>query len=779
MLHSNDTRGQLQSHDMETVDHWQLQNFETVGHPLTSETDGLDHTVLDTVDTDDHSQLLDVDTPGHQESYDTEASDRKSCDIDTVDHLQLHDTDPHDTLFSENIDSHGHPQSHTGGSQAGHPVSAKDWEPAASQSPTTVSDNEQSCYLSTEDKQADTATEFCMSSYNEAVETPPVDMTGVDVTNSDVSGGDSMDAGMTRVDMAAEKTSAVGIGEMYITGVDAAGMTVTVAEAVEIDMAGVDRATTDVADVAALGMNMIGENATEIDMRGMGTPKIDTSGLDGPDEDTPVVGTPGAVGSVEEDVSESLDIPGMDKAELYIPEAETDAAQVDTATAETSLKEASLVHTTKVDAPLMDAPQEDTSAERSPEADTPVVESFNIQERAMAERDILGMESLEMDTLGSETSQADKAEVSISGLDASRVDIPDVDIQVVDIPGVDTSGVIMSEDTPEINTLEVSTPQVNILEVDPLEEDTSELDSLEADMQGVDSSAVDTTGEDTPAAVIPELGSSEAETSDTHSTAEAAAVPLYDTYLQHDSNTTEQPYLWSTFSLDAPPMYEDREFNFTKYPLRKTKSLKSSKTPPGTPRRQKVVRFADALGLDLESVRHILHLDSPPALPPSATSDLHLSDDVSSDRSTWMVTETFQQPGADPYFRERVQREMVVLENAVVVSRCVMGVVRVANVAYHKTVRVRFSMDCWASFQDMGATYMYNSNDGDTDRFTFNIQLPDSFVAGSRLALAISYSVNGVDYWDNNRGHNYSFECFARNMSSEDDKMWQDFDYFY
>ena len=70
-------------------------------------------------------------------------------------------------------------------------------------------------------------------------------------------------------------------------------------------------------------------------------------------------------------------------------------------------------------------------------------------------------------------------------------------------------------------------------------------------------------------------------------------------------------------------LYEDREFDFLKTEnVKRSTSLKTYKTPPGTPSRKKAVRFADALGLDLEDVRHVLNLDDPPNIPASAMKDL-------------------------------------------------------------------------------------------------------------------------------------------------------------
>lgn len=57
--------------------------------------------------------------------------------------------------------------------------------------------------------------------------------------------------------------------------------------------------------------------------------------------------------------------------------------------------------------------------------------------------------------------------------------------------------------------------------------------------------------------------------------------------------------------------------------VRRCSSLKTGKTPPGTPGRKKIVRFADVLGLDLADVKTFL--DEIPTVPRSAYADLHIS----------------------------------------------------------------------------------------------------------------------------------------------------------
>lgn len=65
---------------------------------------------------------------------------------------------------------------------------------------------------------------------------------------------------------------------------------------------------------------------------------------------------------------------------------------------------------------------------------------------------------------------------------------------------------------------------------------------------------------------------------------------------------------------------EEEEYEVERPRVRRCSSLKTGKTPPGTPGRKKIVRFADVLGLDLADVRTFL--DEVPKIPKSAYEDL-------------------------------------------------------------------------------------------------------------------------------------------------------------
>lgn len=224
------------------------------------------------------------------------------------------------------------------------------------------------------------------------------------------------------------------------------------------------------------------------------------------------------------------------------------------------------------------------------------------------------------------------------------------------------------------------------------------------------------------------------------------------------------------------PVYEEPEFNINKAELRKSSSLKTNKTPPGTPSRKKMVRFADAMGLDLESIRHVIDAENPPRIPASAISDLKVG--VEEDRhdvGSRYLDLCFQQPCASSNFIAKVMANKVSLENCVLTDMSITGVVRVANVGYHKCVRVRYSINNWVTFYDVMASYVQNSCDGATDRFSFTIVAPAGVGPGSRISFAVSYTVNDQVYWDSNDGKNYEIVCYAKTTPTDLEASWVHF----
>lgn len=225
--------------------------------------------------------------------------------------------------------------------------------------------------------------------------------------------------------------------------------------------------------------------------------------------------------------------------------------------------------------------------------------------------------------------------------------------------------------------------------------------------------------------------------------------------------------------------------------IRRCSSLKTGKTPPGTPGRKKIVRFADVLGLDLAAVRTFL--DEIPRIPNSAYSDLVFQKDdffqkdgspLSNNASAgngWgdcylhgnsrrgsasrkmdrMLVPLFQQPGGMANFLDLVRERRVCLENVLVqnpVTLAIQGTVRVINLDFHKSVHIRYTLNSWRNFSDLQATYVPNSCDGFSDKFSFVLYC-HTLTIGQRLEFAVRFQCKGAQYWDNNGGANYCFQC--------------------
>lgn len=206
--------------------------------------------------------------------------------------------------------------------------------------------------------------------------------------------------------------------------------------------------------------------------------------------------------------------------------------------------------------------------------------------------------------------------------------------------------------------------------------------------------------------------------------------------------------------------------------VRRCSSLKTGKTPPGTPGRKKFVRFADVLGLDLADVKTFM--DEIPSIPKSAFEDLEIADqDVPiqlGPKADKILMPLFQQPGGLPNFLDTVREKQVSLENAAISDHfnlTISGTVRVRNLDFHKSVHIRYSLDGWRSFADLQANYVQNSCDGFSDIFTF-VMFGNTMHIGQRLEFAVRFQCKGQQFWDNNYGANYCFQCLpASNTQSQ------------
>ncbi|XP_063769683.1 protein phosphatase 1 regulatory subunit 3E [Pseudophryne corroboree] len=200
-----------------------------------------------------------------------------------------------------------------------------------------------------------------------------------------------------------------------------------------------------------------------------------------------------------------------------------------------------------------------------------------------------------------------------------------------------------------------------------------------------------------------------------------------------------------------------------------------------SPETRKRVRFADALGLELESVRHF-RCEDMPCIPQHVTHRLQkelmprLTGSCSNrEYASWcearhaISPSWIVEPGTwEKHTWERSAWDQQTWDQRVCLQsmRCescfLWGSVRVLDLAYEKIVTVRYSLDGWLSYQETHALYAARLCHGGpghpgTDLFTFRLPLPpqDQSQALS-LQFAIRYEVGEEEFWDNNKGRNYS-----------------------
>ena len=140
-----------------------------------------------------------------------------------------------------------------------------------------------------------------------------------------------------------------------------------------------------------------------------------------------------------------------------------------------------------------------------------------------------------------------------------------------------------------------------------------------------------------------------------------------------------------------------------------------------------------------------------------------------------------------------VHLEGIQLKSSATASPAVTGSILVRNVAYEKTVVVRFTLDGWQTTSEVSAHHQaslaglpdeflrssapasYGLTLGDLaakspewDRFSFTIKLEDyaQHLEQKTMWLVVRYTVPGDEWWDNNGGANYKIGFRAAHSST-------------
>ncbi|XP_008303836.1 protein phosphatase 1 regulatory subunit 3B [Stegastes partitus] len=168
---------------------------------------------------------------------------------------------------------------------------------------------------------------------------------------------------------------------------------------------------------------------------------------------------------------------------------------------------------------------------------------------------------------------------------------------------------------------------------------------------------------------------------------------------------------------------------------------------------KKQVTFADSRGLSLTRVKVFSEFSDPIDIPLSVQPALSSALSAEQDR----LELDFSQPSSDYLlFRQRLDGGLVCLEHCVLKERTFAGTVKVKNVSFKKSVKLRVTFDSWRSHVDVDCRYVKDSYPSSySDTFSFEVALPAELQLHERVEFAVRYEVDGREYWDSNHGNNY------------------------
>ncbi|KAE8349205.1 putative phosphatase regulatory subunit-domain-containing protein [Aspergillus coremiiformis] len=224
---------------------------------------------------------------------------------------------------------------------------------------------------------------------------------------------------------------------------------------------------------------------------------------------------------------------------------------------------------------------------------------------------------------------------------------------------------------------------------------------------------------------------------------------------QDESDQDDEPRM-------KQPMVRKKSGELVRPALRPPSARRRPSSMPGTPTYAKAVHFDS----QLEHIRHFLQLDKPQAVSAGGSP----VDDYESEGGFPFNNDQSDAPSVEwdirlPNFprdvsaraHQRVRLERLFLSPD---KNTLVGVVAVANLAFHKHVAARFTFDHWKTISEVIAEYSDDVrrkqiHDG-YDRFCFSIKLDEQAnLEKKTMFLCIRYYVSGQEFWDNNQAMNY------------------------
>ena len=222
----------------------------------------------------------------------------------------------------------------------------------------------------------------------------------------------------------------------------------------------------------------------------------------------------------------------------------------------------------------------------------------------------------------------------------------------------------------------------------------------------------------------------------------------------------------SDVPLTKPPMLRKKSGELVRPAIRPTYARRRPSSMPGTPTYSKAVHFDS----NLEHVRHFLQVDRPLAVSAGSSpveayeSDMEFPFTADARASTapfeWKIRLTNFPQESPQRNAMPVRVEKVFLSSD---NKNLIGSVVVQNLAFHKLVVARFTLDYWKTTSEVVAEYSNDVRrkqlDDGFDRFSFSIKLADQANLESKtMFLCVRYSVNGQEFWDSNGNINYQID---------------------
>nr|XP_005162995.1 protein phosphatase 1 regulatory subunit 3G [Danio rerio] len=186
---------------------------------------------------------------------------------------------------------------------------------------------------------------------------------------------------------------------------------------------------------------------------------------------------------------------------------------------------------------------------------------------------------------------------------------------------------------------------------------------------------------------------------------------------------------------------------------------------------RKRVKFADALGLNLASVKHFSTSEDP-QIPAKVFNRLKsfplqkerefiddLCVNIRSSLALDYLVPTFKTPVDSGDQETRLARGRVALESVTVTQFDVRGIIRATG---GREVGVRYTFNDWLSFVDAQAIPVATE---DTTRYSFTMYTPPFLDPSASVHFAVYMKDDNSEFWDNNDGLNYSLKYHSSSPS--------------